>query len=326
MVGLSDSMRAARVLLSVAIAGAVAWACELEDEPPTQVPLGEADRALKKAYCERLFDCSCRDPRPYETLDACEDDIAARMVMLRTEADAEGISYDPACLGVVVDTLDRVGCDPPHVRDDDDDNECVAPCNALFGTKAAGESCTRLEYGSSCAQGLVCDYECDETGECAERCVDPCNRACDCEDDEWCDSATEACVPRAAVGESCDTTPCVPDSICVFAPGATTAECVALPTEGEPCENGSCAEDLRCVADPSDGSTTCQRRGEQGDPCTGHNQCETGYCPAGFCDALPGKGDSCAGTRACAQGLECAAEGDVCVAADPAICEAWLYI
>lgn len=318
MLGLSISRGALRIVAAVAIAGAGAWACELEGDPPTVLPLGETERAIQSAYCERMFACSCTDGRRYDMQDACDDRIDERIGILRSELDDNALNYDGACLGQLVDVLDASGCKPARASDVD---ECQAPCNPVFGTKQLGDACLDLVFGSDCVQGLSCEYDCDDV-DCFERCIDRCGGVCGvCEDDERCEAESGSCVPRQEIGESCEEFPCVPEATCLYDDADGRSECISLPTEGESCtETGSCAEDLLCQADPTSGEATCVAKPGQGDPCTGHNQCSTGFCPAGFCDTLPGLGESCAGTSACAEGLQCDSEDRKCVTADAAVC------
>lgn len=313
------SLGSIRIVAAIAVAAAGAWACELEGDPPTQLPLAEAERAIQQAYCDRMFECSCDGGRRYDERDACDERIDERIALLREEVDGNDVTYDPACLGRLVDQLDDRGCEP--AQGDGEPDACTPACNPLFGGKALGEPCVDLTFGSDCAQGLVCEYDCDDD-DCFERCSDPCGGVCGaCDDDERCDPDSRNCVPRPAIGESCDAYPCAGDAACRFDENAGTSRCVAAPTEGESCfDTGSCAEGLLCTTDPTSGDATCVAMPAQGDPCTGHSQCTTGFCPAGFCDTLPELGESCAGTSACGDGLQCDFEKLTCVAADSAVC------
>lgn len=75
-----------RVVIGVVLSGAAAWACELEGDPPTLVPLAEADDAVREAYCERMFDCACAQGRRYDSLATCEAEVDERVAGLRSRA------------------------------------------------------------------------------------------------------------------------------------------------------------------------------------------------------------------------------------------------
>lgn len=298
--------------------GATAWACDLEGDPPTALPLADVERALTDAYCDRMFDCTCTQGRRFDDRASCEARIGERVAVLQQELEANDLRYDETCLGALVDVLDDTGCDPAPAGGDDDD-DCEATCTPLFGDQPLGEPCVDLTFGSDCAKGLECQYDCDEV-DCFERCVDPCGGVCGrCAEDERCATESRECVKLPGIGESCSEYGCAPGGVCRF--DEVGSRCVALPGEGDSCTQvGVCAEGLRCVGDPTTGESACAPLPGQGEPCTGHSQCTTGYCPAGFCDTLPEAGESCAGTSACAPGLQCNFETLVCEDADAAVC------
>ena len=61
---------------------------------------------------------------------------------------------------------------------------------------------------------------------------------------------------------------------------------------------------------PMDPDPRCEPLGKLAEGCMGHADCESGYCPAGFCAGVPGAGGDCRGTEICAEGLWCV--DDVC--------------
>lgn len=325
--GRAEARVGLRVVVGVVLSGAAAWACEIEGDPPTLVPLAEADDAVDAAYCERMFDCECAQGRRYDSLDACKADVDGRVEGLRSRAEVTGLAYDPACIGAWIDELDAVGC-AAAFDDDDDDDECQRPCNPLHGDVPVGGACTDRGGDSDCAQGLRCDIElCEGENTCTGLCADPCLGTCPggCADDERCDDASATCVALPGLGESCeDDGQCAPGLGCRYEEGEVfSATCIALPREGESCSQlGLCADDLRCDFDPLSTESTCVGPTPQGGACSGHLECASGYCPAGFCSALPGEGDSCAGTFACAPGLDCDGETERCIPGDPLLCSA----
>lgn len=165
-----------------------------------------------------------------------------------------------------------------------DSRYCGVPCTLAYGTRAVGEECTDGESFSTCQRGLVCR---------SSVCADPCD--------------------RSAVGTACSNGVCPYPTSC----DADTDTCQALPGEDEVCLNGrECQEGLFCTGG------TCRGPGEFGASCTGHDQCRSGNCPAGFCVPLPVEGESCAGQVSCSVGLQC--QSDICVAetrpGDPCPC------
>ncbi len=171
--GRAETRIGLRVVVGVVLSGAAAWACEIEGDPPTLVPLAEADDAVDAAYCERMFDCECAQGRRYDSLDACKADVDGRVEGLRSRAEVTGLAYDPACIGAWIDELDAVGC-AAAFDDDDDDDECQRPCNPLHGDVPVGGACTDRGGDSDCAQGLRCDIElCEGENTCTGLCADP---------------------------------------------------------------------------------------------------------------------------------------------------------
>ena len=117
-------------------------------------------------------------------------------------------------------------------------------------------------------------------------------------------------------GESCQSTGCAEGLLCNFDDDL----CQTPPTVGELCVGGfGCAEDLFCEAVDFDdlmSERRCFGPQKRGAACRGHSQCESSYCPAGFCELQPLEGEACAGV--CASGLDCVES--ICQPADAAIC------
>lgn len=191
----------------------------------------------------------------------------------------------------------------------------------------AGEPCE-----GSCADGLFCDYRsgvCRRASGEGERCTE-----LPCADDLYCQPTNDGwdafCRSYAAEGEDCSQRPCG-DRLycddadrCVAAPGEgrpclfgvlcadgvvcepQTTRCVAPPEEGRACIQGECAPGTFCdVAMDPTGVGICTARRANDEPCSGHRQCQSGYCPNGYCWPIPLEGDDCRGTDACAGGLVC---------------------
>lgn len=274
-------------------------ACDAESDAPSKVALADAEDVFERAYCERMFSCRCEQGRYFESIAACMDLVRIQVDQLRDVPPMAGVTYDPRCLGERKDQLDELGCDATTAEPD---ASCVAPCQPWHGALGVGASCRSSDDGySDCAQRLRCNIEsCDTdpmTGEntCTGTCADPCASdgpcAGGCGDDAWCDFETNTCQP--------------------------------LPHTGEPCNAaGLCHAPDFCALDPDDPTITrCFAPAALGDPCMGHSQCESGYCPAGACAELPQKGESCAGTFACARGLQCDNASMKCVVADALVCQ-----
>ncbi len=323
---MSSRVIALRAGFAVAFVTA-AWACEPGSEAPTQVPLADAGDILEQAYCERMLDCQCDRGRRFDTIADCRSWIDEQIAQLESEANGAGLTYDPTCIGLTVDRLDALACAPTF--DSDDDDECVRPCYPLHGEVLAGQPCDRSSDYSNCAQGLDCQVdECDDEGNCVGRCTDPCFGTCgrDCGEDAQCDNDSGNCKPRPGLGDECFSNDCASGFVCEY-DDIGDGRCIRVPELGDDCTTtGTCADGLRCEFDNMTGEGTCIGPSELGEPCTGHSQCESGFCPAGFCDALPGEGDSCEGTFACSKGLDCDFDTNVCVPGDAIVCELYFDI
>lgn len=215
--------------------------------------------------------------------------------------------------------------------------------NCIAGA-SVGESCLNVQ----CGDGLFCDWENDQ---CRTYGIEgeSCNET-PCADDLFCDWDVNRCRSRAQLGENCDSVPCESglscsnNNVCMALPVVGQAcpqgqcaeealcdwnieQCVAAPTVGEACLFGQCSDALWCDfsnVDQPDGQ--CQAPVAYGEACSGHRQCETGYCPAGYCLDKPDFGEDCSATQVCGKGMVC--NGSTCVTTTtrgPAACvyEAW---
>jgi hypothetical protein len=284
--------RASSVGVACLVGALAAISCDGEDSP-TVLPIDDAPDAFVEAWCDRLESCNC-DSDSVPSQEECRADVELQIARIRDDGEDNSLIYDGTCLGAQIDRLDDRGCDPYRPEADD---ECEPPCWPYHGTRVIGEGCKELGYFTNCAQGLVCEIETCDSGTCTGTCQTPCR--------------------RAGVGDSCDDVQCVDTALCIYE--ETGPVCRRIPDVGDPCLQGECAEGSFCVVDPVDPTIqTCTAAAPLGEACMGHPQCESGYCPAGFCEELPGKGDPCFGR--CAGDLECDFETNECVTAEPAIC------
>ena len=76
-----------------------------------------------------------------------------------------------------------------------------------------------------------------------------------------------------------------------------------------------------CIGTSDAGALGSCSDGSLGASCLTNQQCQSGYCPNGFCWALPLEGDACDGSDVCGGGLVC--NGTTCeptVTQGPAAC------
>ncbi|MEM9454616.1 MAG: hypothetical protein AAGF11_10585 [Myxococcota bacterium] len=286
-------------LITLVLAGLMA--CDVEEQEPRMVELEQVEAVLSAELCDRMFSCRCEQGRSYDTLTTCEQSaatMARELESIPQHHPGMELTYDPACVGTIVDTLAEVGCSPTIPAEDP--QTCVSPCHYYHGVRSVGQPCEIHGIGvSDCAQGLRCS---------GGACVDPCE-----------DELPDQLLPGA--GEACRDGACAGDLLCNF----ETERCIALPQAGEPCLGGfNCAEGLFCEAiDPSDpmSERQCFAPQQLAAPCRGHGQCQSGYCPVGFCEVRPGEGEACT-ADVCAAGFDCIDQ--VCRPADAAIC--WAYL
>jgi hypothetical protein len=255
-----------------------------------EVPLEDAAEHVVRDFCGPMFACECPNGRPYASRAECEASARQLVDAYRAEASVANLTYDPQCVGQWLEDIESQGC---SARPLDDSEQCVSACRAFHGDKPVGAQCQFYSYGlHDCAQGLVC----------AGVCQDPCG--------------DDSNLPQQ--GEQCASGVCAAELYCDFSQPVPV--CQARPGPGEACFSDECQAGLFCeLVDPQDPATwRCKAVGEVGEPCSGHNQCATGYCPAGSCRELPQQGESCRGTFVCDAGLVCREE--ICVDSDPLIC------
>ncbi len=186
----------------------------------------------------------------------------------------------------------------------------------------------------SCGPGLVCSWQ---TGLCAAAATS--GQSCqdtECDDGLYCDwregtggKGEQICVPFVSEGQSCDNAQCGEglrcneQRVCTLPPGPgqlclwgsecnedavcnfDTGLCLALPEAGASCINNSCADGTWCQTTPEDPDGTCSLPVASGEMCSGHSQCDSRYCPNGFCQDRPGDGEDCMLVGICAAGLVC---------------------
>ena len=245
----------------------------------------------------------CRDPATSTELDRCADGLTC---LGQTGRCAQAPAAGEACLG----------------------GECDADSYCDYNT---GELCrARVGEGSGCENaqcqaGLYCAYQETPDGNYSATCRpradegEPCFEA-DCADGLACNFEIGLCVAPANLGEACFAIGCIDGALCNFQIGV----CVEPPLVGQTCVEGECAADAWC--DTAADVPTCAADLAIAVPCTGHSQCESGYCPAGYCDVRPDIGESCAGSLVCELGASC--DGEQCRASvthGPAVCvyEGW---
>lgn len=186
-----------------------------------------------------------------------------------------------------------------------DDAECAADlycawtepgqlrCQA-YATE--GQSC----YDARCEDDLFCN----QANVCVSAPVagEPCLGGNFCGEDLQCDFDANRCVELPLAGEPClNGSRCADGLRCDF----DSSRCVELPLAGEPCLQGECATEAWCQTTMEDPDGTCVPPVAVGEMCSGHRQCESGFCPNGFCWALPLEGEDCEGAEVCAPGLVC---------------------
>ncbi len=240
---------------------------------------------------------SCRDGPGGQQLDRCAEGLLCDYERARC--------VQPATLGASCESLQ---CDEALW--------CDYGTHLCLPRGTVGERCEV----APCAQGLACGYTPpDYIGECVpepregDSCADV-----GCASGLWCDGES-ICRARADAGEPCDARPCRDGLVCDAA-----LRCGEPPPAGQPCAEGECERGAYC--DFSGDIAMCLAGAAVAEPCSGHRQCASGYCPAGYCEHPPQLGESCERTLVCALGTSC--DGSVCRASvthGPAVCvyEAW---
>jgi hypothetical protein len=260
-----------------------------------------ASTGLARATCDKLIECGCIDsaegdacqaelvylfqpPYEYYQPPPCYDYYCAHGY----DTDYEGpvqLAFDPQCAADLEAGMRQLDC-----RQIPFDFECENYCPLYHGTHWQGQRCTLEDnfFVTDCAKGLACI---------AGECRNPCD------------------VVVALEGQSCELLECAPGLSCEYIesdplePGVEI--CTTLPQPGQPCLSGDCAEGAWCDFSDPMAEPVCQRLQQLGEPCSGHAQCDSFNCPAGFCAAPPQLGDPCSSTLPCAPGQGC--EDGVCV-------------
>lgn len=252
------------------------------------VPPDEAPEAAQQTFCGAWAECDCAKFNDYYASEAaCEAEITAALEQELQEAEAAGLTYDPACMGDLLALYEAFGCRTfdDLIADADDFARYDTVCKVFHGDDAAGTSCTTPTdlSGDSCEQGLECD---DGT------CVVPviiakgamCESGDECADGAVCvpvDSATEyTCAELPEAGQTClgmlDL--CSFDAYC----DQTSKRCAGLPAIGEPCAMVAVPIGGRCAAGALCEEETCVAAPAAGEPCT--EGCASGStCDEGVC-------------------------------------------
>jgi hypothetical protein len=270
--------------------GQDAW-CDFDTDrcvalPSVGEPCGDTNCA-SDATCE--WEIGICEPRPGENED-CRSKPCAEGLVCHND---DFVCRTPARFGQPCGTV-----------------PCVNGLTCQDGTCGGyGELNARCEHNDHCTEGLWCDdgscrARLDEGGDCTDA---------PCLDGLWCDN--NVCEAPRDVGDQCEGSyECQQGLWCDWNLG----QCAPLPNgEGQPCAAGECGEGLWC----DNGVDECRPLSPYGEPCMGHRECESGFCPAGFCITLPALGEPCAINTGCGRGLNC--DGDVCVvavASGPAAC------
>lgn len=275
-------------LVLLIIFGWTANGCDQQPET-TLVEIDEAAESIFRGFCERQFSCDCEN-NSYLNLTACAQGTEGMVQNLERAGRQAGLTYYPECIGGWLDRLAERGCAPPN---EPEPSSCEQPCFPYAGGQPLGSACEAMGSGlSNCAQGLSCD-------------------------DGWCENPCEIWADqRLEQGEYCGgARNCAVDLFC-----NANVVCEALPGLGETCPTAVCNSHTRCETElASENNWRCIPLIAVTQTCRGHRECDSGYCPAGFCEPVPELGQSCAGTQACAFGLQCL--DDVCAIADANICE-----
>lgn len=182
-------------------------------------------------------------------------------------------NFDQDCADRLARALSETSCDRliPEFA-------CESYCKLYYGTRFEGEPC---DDSSDCAQGLIC---------LAAECRDPCK------------------LQTAGEGERCEFAVCDDGLQCIQledGDGSDGPATCVRPGGGEFCGDQTCVSGQWCDNGPM--GSVCRAAVGPGAACSGHRQCTTKYCPAGFCEELPGEGEPCTEQGSCRDGAICVA-------------------
>jgi len=280
-----------RLLGSTLISGliyAFSAGCEggTESPPPPKVEVSSVAEELEAAVCDVVFGCECAYGRQFDTPGECSTWASEQQALAEQLTAQPGMEWDPTCVGWYVRAFEELECGSQELLSTDFNGDgCNQACSPIHGQVPVGGSCVFDSGFSNCDRGLICPNG---------QCVDPCG--------------------GAGEGEICDGgfARCGDGLYCGFLEAELESRCLPRRAEGAECQVDECAEGLSCVSDPADPTLPrlCQTLAELGGACMGHGECDSGYCPAGFCDVLPGDGGDCRGTGVCAEGFFC--DGETC--------------
>lgn len=218
----------------------------------------------KQGACEQIVGCTCRAPT-YASVDECLTAVDAAVDAARQSAEIEGLQFEQGCYD---EQLARIAgdlqCRTPSEIDLTELISCPL-CSVVHGDKAAGATCTAFQYGSDCADGLVCISVNGNTGVCTDVCnALAAGAVCvreegdqtfidDCAEGLRCDLTSRQCAPLLADGGLCSA-----DADCVGGYCDSTGACTPARGEGQACDAGRCGEHLvcemdACVAAPAEG-------------------------------------------------------------------------
>jgi hypothetical protein len=254
---------------------------------------------LRTRMCEKARECGCA---PSSTDDTAECGGWPPIVPdpgfdddFDPASSRAFLAFDPACVERWTSFVDALSCEVPTQPSYDE------LCPLYHGTLREGDACFVVSLvESDCDRGLYCIAGiCRDPSRTAFGRVDePCDRGGLCDEGLVCLDAL--CHRRPGAGEPCLSYNCNDESYC------DAGFCEALPGPGERCDTtGQCLPGSFCRFDPVDGVSVCQATGDVGDPCTGHRQCLSGNCPAGFCEEPADVGDPCGSQLPCGPDLLC---------------------
>ncbi len=259
---------------------AIAGACGV-GTPTIPLPLGQLEQAL----CHKLLACGCSEDlraAGYVPPVSCDGWTIGSLApdLELGDDDLDGTRVDEACIERMAARIDAHTCELSFTTPRCDDD-----CSPFFGAQLEFQPCQR---DAECGRGLACVLGI---------CRDPCQ------------------VTPPDEGQPCEGT-CALGLVCDL---ERTGTCIRPADAGPSCNDTMCSIDEFCDrVVPS--TPVCRPLRARDEPCRGHRECLAGYCPAGFCEALPRVGEACGLGALCAPGSSCRADADggLCVAASPA--------